>query len=368
MVGRKDELVAEIKDLQRRSPDHKQAWWEFCDRELGGVRDPARHDPAVLGDFLDMIQGSGPRRPSPGKGGGGGGPPMGGKGSKGPPRGAGSFGAGSFGAGSFGGGKAMGGPVVGGGGGPTFASYAPSYAPSAKGGFMGGMAPMGGMGAPMGAAPGGVVDLVSFIKTGQKMSRHWKNAWGMYVQSQGSDRNDPALHDDGFIIGFLDYIGECVEAQIGASGGASRGPAGRRDAGEMRPGDWVCEKCGDLQFAKNTSCRMCGAPKGDADGGAPPPAKRARAVPERSTAGPASSEKEMLVQRVKDFQRRDADSKELWWSFCDSEHRGVRDPARHDEDVLREFLDSYDTGAAEAGEFMDADPPMEEPPFDEYEN
>merc|ERR1719359_593610 len=27
----------------------------------------------------------------------------------------------------------------------------------------------------------------------------------------------------------------------------------------MKPGDWVCYSCGDLQFAKNTECRKCGA-------------------------------------------------------------------------------------------------------------
>merc|ERR1712113_747210 len=28
-----------------------------------------------------------------------------------------------------------------------------------------------------------------------------------------------------------------------------------------KPGDWTCTSCGDLQFAKNANCRMCGAPK-----------------------------------------------------------------------------------------------------------
>eukprot|EP00408_Alexandrium_pacificum_P013775 CAMPEP_0171236658 /NCGR_PEP_ID=MMETSP0790-20130122/42572_1 /TAXON_ID=2925 /ORGANISM="Alexandrium catenella, Strain OF101" /LENGTH=300 /DNA_ID=CAMNT_0011703001 /DNA_START=95 /DNA_END=997 /DNA_ORIENTATION=+ len=26
-----------------------------------------------------------------------------------------------------------------------------------------------------------------------------------------------------------------------------------------RPGDWICSKCGDLNFARNTQCRSCGA-------------------------------------------------------------------------------------------------------------
>lgn len=31
----------------------------------------------------------------------------------------------------------------------------------------------------------------------------------------------------------------------------------------MKPGDWTCPQCGDLQFARNSSCRMCSAPKPD---------------------------------------------------------------------------------------------------------
>merc|ERR1711879_187727 len=27
----------------------------------------------------------------------------------------------------------------------------------------------------------------------------------------------------------------------------------------MKPGDWVCPACGDLQFARNAQCRKCGA-------------------------------------------------------------------------------------------------------------
>lgn len=31
-----------------------------------------------------------------------------------------------------------------------------------------------------------------------------------------------------------------------------------KDAQQKKPGDWTCEKCGDLQFARNETCRMCG--------------------------------------------------------------------------------------------------------------
>merc|ERR1740123_1347847 len=49
------------------------------------------------------------------------------------------------------------------------------------------------------------------------------------------------------------------------------GMAGMMGGGNMKPGDWMCPSCGDHQFAKNPACRKCGATKpegaGDAGGG-----------------------------------------------------------------------------------------------------
>merc|ERR1719428_1474981 len=36
--------------------------------------------------------------------------------------------------------------------------------------------------------------------------------------------------------------------------------AGGKGSGSM-PGDWICPHCGDLQFARNQSCRKCQAPR-----------------------------------------------------------------------------------------------------------
>lgn len=283
----KIQLISEIKELQRSTPDAKQAWWDFCDAHLGGIRDPARHDASVLEEFLGMVQGTGSRS-------------KGGRGGKGPSKG--SMPARS--APSFGG---KGGPVVGGRGAmPAFSQF--QFAPAA--------APMMMRGAPPGGAAGGPIDLVSFIKTGQRLSQHWKTAWQMYVRSQGSDWNDPAKHDDDFIVAFLDYIGECVEAQIQA-GASSRPSSPASDRGSKGGG-------------------KVRSMKGGATNGAPP-AKR-----QRKAAAPPANGKASLVERVKSFQRKDPESKELWWGFCDAEHNGVRDPARHPEEVLKEFLDAYD--------------------------
>ncbi|CAJ1394384.1 unnamed protein product [Effrenium voratum] len=48
----KEACVQKIKTLQRSSEDAKRLWWEFCDLQQGGVRDPTRHDVRVLQEFL----------------------------------------------------------------------------------------------------------------------------------------------------------------------------------------------------------------------------------------------------------------------------------------------------------------------------
>merc|ERR1712050_393844 len=46
------QLVEQVKAFQRGGG--KQQWWDFCDGQLGGVRDPARHDVNTLRQFLQM--------------------------------------------------------------------------------------------------------------------------------------------------------------------------------------------------------------------------------------------------------------------------------------------------------------------------
>jgi len=36
---------------------------------------------------------------------------------------------------------------------------------------------------------------------------------------------------------------------------------------ELKPGDWICPGCHDVQFSRNTTCRQCGSPKPGGGGG-----------------------------------------------------------------------------------------------------
>lgn len=58
----------------------------------------------------------------------------------------------------------------------------------------------------------------------------------------------------------MDWGGPPAVAEA-AYGGDPRAPKGELTSGNAqvsRPGDWICPSCGDLQFARNTSCRRCG--------------------------------------------------------------------------------------------------------------
>eukprot|EP00930_Biecheleria_cincta_P050370 TRINITY_DN35521_c0_g1_i1.p1 TRINITY_DN35521_c0_g1~~TRINITY_DN35521_c0_g1_i1.p1 ORF type:complete len:249 (+),score=49.41 TRINITY_DN35521_c0_g1_i1:56-802(+) len=50
----KQQMVEAVKRFQKENPDRKEAWHVFCDTELGGNRDPARHEPDVLQAFLEQ--------------------------------------------------------------------------------------------------------------------------------------------------------------------------------------------------------------------------------------------------------------------------------------------------------------------------
>lgn len=57
------------------------------------------------------------------------------------------------------------------------------------------------------------------------------------------------------------------------------------------------------------------------------------------------SDKDSLVEEVKEMQRSDPVAKEQWWAYADSQGDGVRDPMRHDVPFLQNFIDSFYSGA-----------------------
>lgn len=54
MDQKKSELVMKIKTYQKSGDTQKEGWHNYCDTDLGGVRDPARHDTAALQQFASL--------------------------------------------------------------------------------------------------------------------------------------------------------------------------------------------------------------------------------------------------------------------------------------------------------------------------
>lgn len=286
----KEQLVQEIKQIQRSDPNAKQAWWDYCDRAGEGIKDPNRHDISFLRKYLSQV----------GHGGGGGAP----AGGRGPPRG--------------GGGASRGGPPPSGGMGMGMTP------PWSFGGGGAQFAAAMGWGAAPTAAPmagaGGGMPLVEFVKAGQRHSAHWKSAWQSYCVLFGNGKYDPTKYDDAFLVSFIDYAGQVITADLTAQ---------------------ADERGVSLEHALQTQNQR-GAKRAAPTSNAPPQQR----APKRANVGgydaggdddPAKAD---LVNQIKEMQRSNPDAKQAWWTYCDEQLGGVKDPRRHGAEVLQAFIDT----------------------------
>jgi len=371
-MANKAALVEQVKALQKAGDDTKQQWWDYCDAELGGVRDPNRHDVATLEYFLSLMEEAGlaggaapvtsssSKGKSKGGGGGGAGPPPRGAVRPGPVKGAqprygGCGPCGGYG-GCFDGGYAgYGGPF---GGGYAVGGFGYDAAAAAAYGYGG-----------WGHAASSHDDLVEFVKMGQRRSKSWKTAWSAYCGLYGSAINDPMRHEQSFLVSFLDYVGGLAEADLGAI--AASMEADDADAVGARPSAAEAPALPHKktpgastvplprQPSRTASGPMTPVGKSTALGGGTkrppaggggerqPPQKKALLNPTALLPGGAGAAAgggagRELVDRVKALQRRDPETKQAWTEFTDSLHGGVRDPARHDQDTLLQFLAEHE--------------------------
>jgi len=311
-MANKAALVDQIKSIQRSDPEAKQQWWDYCDQNLGGVKDPNRHDASVLEEFL-AAQGSGSldggSSPRPQKRRQDSDDGFYGKGGYGGPRGSG-YGYGHQQHGYDGG-----------------YGYPPMPPPGFDG--WGGYPNYGGHWGGGGSATD--VGLAEMIKMGQRKSSHWKAAWQAYCIKFGNGFSDPHRYDDPFLVDFLDYIGQLVLQDVGPT------------PPQVPP---------MLSEAPIGSGLKRGAPVGSSGAPMPPPAKRQNTgggdqrrggYNSGSAYSPAGDiDKAELVDRVKSLQRSDPAAKEAWWSFCDEFQGGIKDPNRHDSSTLLKFLQGHE--------------------------
>lgn len=293
-MSSKDELVAQIKGMQRSDANAKQAWWSYCDEQLGGFKDPNKHDAHVLETFLQAYE-EGYTAAEPVK-------------SAAKPA----------------------------------ARQPAARQPAARRPMSTPSVPMVGAGfrpsrdhishmsyaAPMMASPV-AQSLGDFIKLGQKKSNGWKTAWQAFCAIHGNGVNDPMKHDESFHVSFMDYVGTLASNDLHSTAAAE---------GISLDGGAV--------GGKRTSSAVGGG------GFSGPPAKRqAMSAPagaprrpqERAYGGAAASdgEKAGMVDKIKALQRQDPEAKESWWAYCDSSLAGIKDPNRHDKEALQTFLANY---------------------------
>jgi len=154
------------------------------------------------------------------------------------------------------------------------------------------------------AGLGGSVNLADTIKTLQKRSPNFKQAWASVCAVHGGGYNDPAKHDANFHTKFFDALAEGFLAWSAGGGvvGAGDGPPAKR----MRD---------------NTGMALA-----------------------ISSGDPV---KDALVQQVKAYQRIGEAQKGIWGQYADTYLGGTRDPNRHDASMLKDFCQMYGVPAVD---------------------
>lgn len=51
------------------------------------------------------------------------------------------------------------------------------------------------------------------------------------------------------------------------------------------------------------------------------------------------------MSEIKNMQRSNQTAKLSWWEYCDTHYAGVRDPNRHDAEVLQDFISAFNSGS-----------------------
>merc|ERR1719476_560939 len=139
-------------------------------------------------------------------------------------------------------------------------------------GGMGGVDPMAAMNAmvTMGGMGGGGAMAGGMAQGGAETTAGGAAAGGMGgmgggfgVDKRPGDWTCPNCSDNVFARN--PACRKCGTARPGGAGGFGGGFGGGCGGGgnsqEMKPGDWNCPACNDLQFARNAVCRRCNTPK-----------------------------------------------------------------------------------------------------------
>lgn len=161
--------------------------------------------------------------------------------------------------------------------------------------------------------------LADLVKEGQRRSTHWKQAWASYCQHYGGGLHDPMKHEQSFLVGFLDFLGQrgTMSFEMGVPMAMLQGGIPDRGSLRSRP-----RGAGPMMYGIGG---MGGAALGSLGGGG----------------GSGNPARDALAVRVKAWQRSGESQRQAWWAYCDEHLGGVRDPVRHEQEVLQTFLNQH---------------------------
>lgn len=210
--------------------------------------------------------------------------------------------------------------------------------------------------------------LIDVIKSGQRCSRNFKDAWSTYCQNQGLIMLDPAKHNPELLESFLDSLGKSyLNNPIDNRTGKGKGKGGMK-GGMKGGGNFESVHLNVIEFIKDGQRNdtewqsqwndWC-AEKGD---GMMNPNKHdpifliafvfhfgLAKVVQMPWAGPhlgnlGQMAKPMLANIVKKGQSMSEDWRDEWTKFVESKtadgKTAMKDPKLHESGVLLEFFDT----------------------------
>lgn len=216
-------LVHRVKEIQRRSEGHKQAWWRWCGQQGTSNFDPNRHDVYALQMFLNAFD-------------------------------AGAIYVDEHAVADKGKGKGWGGWNA------ASSSWSEGSGWGGWGHHWGTMTPLEVMSLMMGMMGGG-------SGMGVGMGGKGKGQWNTNEGPEGKPGDWICPGCGNINFSSRDKCNKC------GSGGRGQERLG------MKKGDWICPSCGDLVFASRSACKMCSTPKPEEACSSSTPAKGGRYNP-----------------------------------------------------------------------------------------
>ncbi|CAD7959868.1 unnamed protein product [Amoebophrya sp. A25] len=192
-----------------------------------------------------------------------------------------------------------------------------------KGGGYGYNNNMGGGGGGHGS--GGMGNQISYaevIKTGQRSSTNFKNAWHQFCEQNNQAMYDPNKHDQSFIQQFLDHMGKAFLNSHGMPSSAQ---------GQAPPAITPITGASGGRYGSEGQSPANGY---NADGGGKGKGKFRSNVQVDGSLG-------RVIELVKQGQRNSQDWKTLWIDWCQENGNGIHDPTRHSACFIIAFVLKY---------------------------